>query len=339
MKKLSTFLISVIVLFFLGLLFCCFVQADDSTVAKTDRFNFFRDDQFKRGFYVVNEGKSEGILPFSTFQKTLPWWTLAEHASQYDITKVPLTFQDKTMVEYRDPGKMVQIQRTEQGENILRLNVYGEQEYKQPRKKASDPWVHLLLSKNFAPQEQAELNGPEALCFSCDLRVAQCENRMKPDDYDSRLHCGQTTIYFIFQNLNKKSADYGDYLWFGIYVYDSRYILPEERIMIDGSTKVAEGEKRGTGKLIYVPGGEKALNEFYHGNNPADFKWVHVEANLSRYVQEALSTAQQKGFLTHTSLPELKIGHFNFGWEVTGTFDCSLEIKNLNLFYDNKTMK
>jgi len=49
-------------------------------------------------------------------------------------------------------------------------------------------------------------------------------------------------------------------------------------------------------------------------------------------MREALETAWAKGFLSGSKqLGDYAIGGMNMGWELPGTFDVELEIRNLSL--------
>lgn len=60
--------------------------------------------------------------------------------------------------------------------------------------------------------------------------------------------------------------------------------------------------------------------------------WIAIDRDLLPLMREALTTAWAKGFLSGSREPgDYYIGGMNLGWELTGTFDVELEIRNLSL--------
>jgi len=305
----------------------CFPVIATAETPDNGRINLFQDTDFQHGFNVVSATETPGPIDFEFSDPSSgPFWDLGPHHSRYDIRKSTLKIDD-TGREFSDPGKTIRIYRDEKGESVLRLDVHADKEYSRPRK-INENWIHLLIQHNFSDREKVRLADIKELVFSMDVHVRKCENLLTPEEYDPKIHCGQATPYFIFSNGNHDSPDYGDYIWFGVPLFDSRYEAQNLYAELDGDPKTI-----GTGKLIYVLDGATTFRENYAGVNPFFGEWAHVEIDLRPHAQEALDAAQKRGLLTHTSFDELEFRHFNLGWEVPGTFDCSLEIKNLKLLY------
>ncbi|MDO5553175.1 MAG: hypothetical protein Q4G68_05400 [Planctomycetia bacterium] len=304
---------------FLCVLTCSLALAQPPT-------ELFEDTEFLRGFNVVSSPKGPGKLDFGLAEEdALPFWTLAPLNSRFDLLNASLKKFDDGSCEFKDPTKTVRLYRNEQKEQVLRLDLCTEQEYLRPRK-LNEPWPHLLILHDYSPGESVQIAQTEDLIFSMDVRVRKCDNLMKPEDYDSALHCGQATPYFVFANRNPNSEDFNDYIWFGVPLFDSRTEVQPPYAALDGDPKIL-----GTGKLIYVLDGATVISENYGGINPFFGEWAHLEIDLCDSVEEALKRAHAMGLLTKTTMADLAFTHFNLGWEVTGTFDCSLEIKNLRM--------
>ena len=109
-------------------------------------------------------------------------------------------------------------------------------------------------------------------------------------------------------------------------LFDDRAEVQEQYVEVDGDPRTI-----GTGKLIYRLGDQKTIDDVMSGVNPYSKQWTHIEIDLVQYVTEALKTAKERGFMTHTDVGDLKLAHFNYGWETPGTYSASLAIKNLRL--------
>ena len=106
-------------------------------------------------------------------------------------------------------------------------------------------------------------------------------------------------------------------------MYDARYRHTKAHKTADSSSE----HKLGTGKFIFNPAGERYTLKSAH-----DQQWITIEHNLLPLMKEALDDAWQKGFLKDSQdLGDYYLGGFNLGWEVTGTWDVAMQVKNLEL--------
>jgi hypothetical protein len=118
--------------------------------------------------------------------------------------------------------------------------------------------------------------------------------------------------------LNRKSADYGQLIWFGVPLYDDRSRFPPEHKQQDTG---------GTSMFIYTPSGQTFCSRSAH-----DGDWIKVEKDLLPLMNGALKTAWARGFLKASqNLADYHISAMNMGWEVPGTFDVGAEVRGLGL--------
>ena len=139
-----------------------------------------------------------------------------------------------------------------------------------------------------------------------------------------------STAYLTLQNIDEDSPGFGEFIWFGIPIFDSRHRFPDPFRLIDGDPE-EDSERKATGAVIDVLGGETFLQNNYGGVNPADGEWATVTVDILPYVRETLVEAKAKGLMRHTEVEQLGMGSFNIGWEIPGVFDCSMELKNIQL--------
>lgn len=282
--------------------------------------HYLTDPQFEKGLASFPPGGgNRSVLTFGNSNGD-PDVFLAQHWSRYDIATDTLQMTANGSY-YEDSGKMVG--RFKEGEKtFVRLAVFAQNEYTAPRKDG-EGWPHLLLEQSFNP-DLPLVSSVKALPFSLTVRISQIKNWMG-DAFNPELHTAQTTFYLTVQDHNHSSKGYLDYLWFGIPIFDARYTFPSEFYMKDG------GKADCTSKMIYVPGGDEFLKTAYAGVNPADGDWATCNIDLLPYIKKAFSTAKVEGFLPNSSWEDMRLGSFNLGWEVQGTFSCCMDVCNWQL--------
>ena len=309
--------------------------AQDETPTRTREL--FGDVAFERGFKILDVARKpvyRGILNLaldaSSDENAKPVWGIACHYSKYDPTKC-----DVQRVEGRatasTPGQTIELEKDAFGATVLRLRIDSSAEYAAPRAQSTDPWVHLLLQRDFLESERVALKDLDSLTFSCEARVADWKRLGDESSFNPSLHATQASVYFAFPNGDKDSPDYRDFIWFGVSFFDDRSEVQENYAEVDG-----DPEKIGTGKLIYRLGGQETIDKYMSGVNPYFGEWTKIEIELKGRLTDALAAARKRGMLEHTSVDDLVVAHFNFGWETPGVYRSTLEMKNLRLIATEK---
>lgn len=309
-----------------------FVNVAYATDGNDRSVELFQDLNFEKGFLLVDGPKNLGVLrlptpgsePSTSSNDIVPDWKLAQHNSKYNLIDGERLFND-SVSSTTTLGQRVAFEKNGDGELVLFLDVAADKEYSAPRK-AGEPWIHLLLVQDFPVGKRVSFGEVDSLIFSCDARVNYWKRLMTDDEFDAGLHATQASIYFAISNDNPNSPDYRDYIWFGISFFDDRTEVQSQYVEIDGDPKTI-----GTGKLIYRLGEQKTIDDLMGGVNPYSGKWTHVEIDLRKYIDDMLDAAQERGLLTKTNVSELRLSHFNYGWETPGTYCSSLAIKKLSL--------
>ena len=307
------------------------IYADSPAPSQENSVEVFDDLNFEKGFRVVDGAKKLGFLRFpprnndASPDADAPVWVLAQHNSKYNLTKGAIQLDGSGSVACLTPGQRVALERDERGELSLRLDVATNNEYATPRK-LNEPWIHLLLVRDLPEDKRVRLCETKSLVFSCDARVNYWKRLMGPDEFDSNIHATQASFYFVIGNYNPESPDYQDYIWFGISFFDDRYKVQTQYVELDGDPRVI-----GTGKLIYRLGDQKTIDDLMNGVNPYSLSWTHVEIDIMKYANDMLEAAQRRGIMTSTTLDDLQLVHFNFGWETPGVYEASISLKNVHL--------
>lgn len=306
------------------LFFCftgsCYAESGDSCMHATE---VIRDIRFKNGL-AVSPLSPDIVQKGGGFEKTntdtllwekqdsLPVWQLAQWYSRYDLAKSPLVIGTDGSRTYGNPGKSI----TRFSDGSLLLRITTSTEYEEARK-ADEPWPHLLIQQDFA--KPLNPGRAKALRFHIELRVVECINKMKPEEYDEHLHTAQSPFYFFIRNSNQDSEDYGLSLWLGISSFDYRYdsTRKEEYVQWDKGTKM----------YIYVI----PETDIWGDVSFQDGRWHTADTDILPFLQKALERIKDEKIFLHTSISDLEITGMNFGWEVPGTFDAALQVRGISL--------
>ncbi|HWI58232.1 MAG TPA: hypothetical protein VNZ22_13465 [Bacillota bacterium] len=275
-----------------------------------------RDPHFQSGFYLLEPKPGQrvvyGKLPGLTPAK--PVWDLAQWSSRFPLQPTNRFSSSQSQV-YSNTAKTILVGPPGTSASDLSLAVNAGTEYPQARKSAAEPWVHLLVQQNFAhPPALGELT---ACNFHVEARLKR-SNLVHTNDYSPSRHAAQYFVYFTVANRNPKTPGFGECFWFGIPIYDNRHpVVPAYEAQDFGDTKL----------FIFTPGSDTFAPKSTHGGD-----WVTFEKDLLPLMRQGLEHARAKGFIkgSHDLADFRPLGVF-IGWEVPGTFDVDLQIRNLSL--------
>jgi len=297
------------------------ISATSNTVA-AERIVLLDDPRFDRGFTIWSPQPGshvkQGTLP-PNGEALEPLWGLAQWHSRFTLAEATRQTLPDGSVRYDDGAKSVTFYPPG-GPAHLALGLQGSLEYEHQAPPQGDPWPHLLAERKLAAHPAiVEL---ESLPFAVQYRLVK-EQVTRPTGFDPRRHTAQFVFYITVQNRNRQSPGYGDYFWFGVPMYDTRWPIPKAHMAKD----VGSDRKPATGKFIFNPGGENYTSQTAHGG-----QWVSIEKDLLPLVRQGLETAWQRGYLKDSREPaDYRLSGMNTGWEVTGPIDVEMQIKGLKL--------
>ena len=124
----------------------------------------------------------------------------------------------------------------------------------------------------------------------------------------------------MISNINKSSENFGGYFWFGVPFYDSRYEIPPSYKAKDA------GKADATGRFIYTIAGENVASEPMKVN-----RWTKIEIDLLPYIKAGLEEAVKGEYLKDSNPSDYAVVEMNMGWELPGTFDAAMQIRDLAL--------
>lgn len=275
------------------------------------------DPEFTRGFVLsatnTNVSPRWGAAMFSG-TSAAPVWRIAQWGTRFDLQTAE-TERTAHGLRRENEGKRVALHETDAGRSV-EFAIYAGNEYAGRLRKQGEDWPHLLLSQDIATHPK--LNDMKNFTVTFDIKIHKPLKKYD-GEFDPRLHTAQYVMFFTLQDRNKKSPGYGDYLWFGIPIYDARYEFPKEYKAVDS------GKADATQKFIYVVSG----TDFWD-RRVDDGEWRRFEHDVIPHMRKAVREAQSKGYLKNTSPGDIALGSMNTGWEVTGNYDVSSEFRNFS---------
>jgi hypothetical protein len=287
------------------------------------------DRHFSRGFVAKDPDSGDALGTLNpAFAPGDTVWNLGQWGSQTSMDAATPTTLSSGAIRWEDLYGAVTIGQpcTSDADLSLRVNAFEEYGGVYVTFGPTRTWAHLLGEQRLSPPGTVGPGCPPlselaALDFSVDGRlIFDQPNHLA--GYDPSQHAAHYLIYFTVQNLNTSSAGYGDYLWFGLTLYDDRDPMPGLSILGDGAT----------GKLIYNIGLAPLS-----GGGLDDLQWHGLSGDLLPHIRAALLEAWSRGYLVDSNvLSDYRIGGMNLGWEVPGLNNVELQMRDLSLTYTDQ---
>ena len=282
----------------------------------------FADMQFHRGFLLSYPDSSRGraveAVLYLGDANNVPVWRLCQWATKYSLATVPCVRGDAGDLSYENEGKRVVVGGAGSPNRGLILDIRGRAEYGTKARKQGEVWPHLLIEQD-APGLYP-LDELDAVNFAITLRLLHCEDHTPPAEYDPGLHAAQFQMFFIIKNIAPASPDRHNYFWFGVPFFDSRHDVPPAYMAQDA------GKGDATGKFIYtVDARLLGVTPLKEGN------WITVRADLLPFIRSGLEEAVKRGYLGKGDAHDYAVANMNLGWEIPGTFDAAVQIRDLNI--------
>ncbi|MCL5028323.1 MAG: T9SS type A sorting domain-containing protein [Bacteroidetes bacterium] len=281
----------------------------------------FTDGIGLQGNSVINPGVIDTLYPSGKGNSSYSW-TLAQWGSRFNLAGVQPSYQGDSVV-YADSGKRISFLPVN-GSTQVDMEVFGSAEYFSERT-AYEGWPSLYLGQKF--KKQLKINSVSSVIFNIAARLMYSINEMDSSTYNPNLHTAHFQVFLTIQNLNTSSADYGNYLWFGLPLYDYRYTEIPAYIAQDVG-------KDSTGKFIYQIASSELYAGIFQNQN-----WITISKDIYPLILQAFQTAQTEGYLKGSSISDMCLASMNIGWEIPGTFNSGLQFKNLGFtsFTSNTT--
>lgn len=318
MKK-TVFLLS-FMLFIINLFGC------ENKDIESKEVELLSDNNFRNGFSIAPADKS----PMPDNRYPLPYelryngnedepiqWNIAQWgcvhgiADEYALSGKEPDILDESFI-FEDYSKKIIVNPSE---GIITLELNASKEYIEPRING-EGWSHLIMEQGLI--EQPLISEVDSITLNMDILLNKSELYMTDEEYNASLHTAQYIMYIVIQSNAAKDA--GEFMWFGIPIYDARYLHMDERGQADAGTS------GNTGKFIYqMPTLDYMPNGITVGEK------IHINIDLIPYMRRAIDLANEKGFMINTTVDDLFLTSMNIGFEVPGTYDVSVELSNFSL--------
>ena len=166
-----------------------------------------------------------------------------------------------------------------------------------------------------APDENTPVHRYLRVTLSLAIELVYVNNIVE-SGYDPSLHACQFLMYITLQNRNPEHADYGNFIWFGLPLYDDRYATLSENVALDA----------GTGKYMFRMASENFMPASLH-----DVSNVTISVDLLPYMKAAIEDAIDQGILESANLDDYFLGGMNMGFEVPGRSIATMRVRDLSL--------
>ncbi len=278
-----------------------------------------RDPHFRNGFVLLEPKPGQRVVYgelTETAAAAKPVWDLCQWSSRYPLTAAHARRSPEGFLCFSNVAKRVVLGDAGSAQADLSLGVNASVEYDgRARKSAAEPWVHLLVEQQL--EQSPALENLVACQFQVEARLTHSK-LFRTGNYTPALHAAQFIIYLTVANRNPQSPGHGQYYWFGIPLYDDRErIVPAYQARDFGDTKM----------FIYTLSSEVFTRQSTH-----DGQWVTYAKDLLPLLRAGLAAGWQRGFLAGSrDEADYRVTGIVIGWEVPGTFDVDLQLRNLSL--------
>ncbi len=303
----------------------------DQTSGTTSGRELFDDPEFRRGFMLTAAShpapKEElGPLHFGEeYNGIKPVWRVAQWGTRdllepQSYTCVPMANQcwadnkaKQVVYEYWGPGPAG-----------IGLVVHGDFEYDGHMRAAGEAWPHLLIEQRF--RKPIVPKDWKVLCFSMKGCISLCKAApWSEGKLDPKLHTAQVSAFWTVHNVTQGNPDCGDMIWFGIPFFDARYPIPPAYYALDA------GKADASGKFICMLDGKR-----FWKVPTGDGTSQRLKVDLVPLLREALTIAQEHGYLKNTQYEDLASDSFNLGWEIPGPYEAAFDVRGLSLRGEDK---
>jgi len=308
-----------------GLLLCVVItsvrEVAGQTVARA--VSLWDDTRWERGLIVWSPKpgrhvRQAELRPWA--DRETPVWGVAQWHSRFTLADAKPEKLTSGAVRFFDGAKAVVFGPADSEQADLILALDATQEYGPRSPESGDPWPHLLVERRLT--EHPAMTELASVPFHIRYRLLKARADERPG-WNDRRHTAQFVFYVTVQNLNRSSPGHGDYLWFGLLLYDRRHRFPPAYAAQD----IGSSKKKGTGRFIFQPDFKRVSQR-----SPHDGEWVTIDADLLPTMREALDTAWQRGYLEDSKDPaDYRLGSMNMGWEITGPIDAAVQVQGLRL--------
>ena len=296
------------------------ISAYATAASDTTTVHTIEDTLFQNGLLIKSPDGSSETTATTVNADATPSWVLAQWNS---VDSIQQTNAVEGVFTYADTAKELVI---DTNTGAISMDMKGSVEYADGGRTAVEQdWPHLVMEQNYFGEDLIHLSEMESVRMQMTYTVTKCTEPIPAHNYDKpKLHCAQFVWYITLQNRTEGHTDYGKYMWFGMVLFDNRY----QGAVYERTNKTADNSDQ----FIYQPGtadwsptGKMAtLNE----KMTIDYDILEV-ARLA--YNEATKWNRWDQVFSSTTWEDLYVGSMNFGIEIPGTYDVSVDIEHVGM--------
>lgn len=293
---------------------------------ETGEIEIIEDSNWSNGFILTGFNSTQvgnrpaerdiGRINFDTVVEKPTWrigqWGCLKNLAYPSATRNFVNGWDIFRDDSTDYSKELKLNRAT-GEFSLNVAATKDGIYADGPRTANEPWIHFILEIPSFNRRQ-KVSELEYLTFYLEFMLNKSENH-NGDDYDTNLHSAMFLWYVTLRDCNN-----GDYMWFGLPIYDNRHTYSPEYAMQDG------GKEDSTDKFIFNP----AADGFLDLPVTAGIRNV-LNKDMLPTIEKAFGTAKERGFLKNSAWEDMEISLMYIGWELPGTFDVGMDVYAMKL--------
>ena len=271
-----------------------------------------KDEKLKNGFKLkglnsIRDG--HGAVKLFKTSEFQPDWFLCQWNSKYNFLagnfvvsndKYSIADTTKDLTVFKD--------------GTVKFTLLAGKEYDKPRQEW-EPWPHLLIEQEITENNKVK-----------DMRSIKCSATVSLDAFRDYMgkdrqehHTAQFVWVVTFCDSNPQSPSYGAFIWVVMCPYDSRREYAHPWMQQD--TAVPNGQ------FIYSFDGREFMDRPLTQVGTS----AKMEIDLYARLPEILAKAQSCGFMKGTKIEDLEISSTNMGFEITGTFDCEITVRDFKI--------
>ncbi len=297
-------------------------------------YNMLHDNGFENGFVVSHYehkpiDRNERVWNDYVETGKKPDWDLMSLWTLYDLWDT----RDYTVNKYTLADKVginTVVYDPEEKSLSLRLNatkVYNGE----PHDSNFSWWPHLLINQEYMTYPVDKVKNSAAadrIFVELDMRVTDFKNTTNPKGSNS-------CIFPLFFYLVTDKAP-NQKIWFGISLFHTAA----------NNTRVpAWAPDSAAHQYIYGIPPAAVFGDLANSFNPRPGKvavgdeWKHIRVDITDYIDQCLEWANRDeafGFGLNLTKEDMYFGGCNIGFEIHGNYDCTVEIKNLDMISYNK---
>ena len=176
---------------------------------------------------------------------------------------------------------------------------------------------------------QTSVAQSQSIKIRFDVRLNSFEDKME-GQADPSLHSGMCVFYLFVANRDPNTKMFTDMLWFGLTVFDNRYVLASEQSFPDVGSKGSATEKW----IFNIPGSAFFTPDYNlktPDNQPILNEWRSVDVDVLEWIDKAFRAAQANGYMQSSRWENLYINGMYFGYETPGTYDIDMSFRNVDI--------